>query len=167
MTQEKSEMKRLSSRSHAAVPQTRGQVLVEFAIVLPFLLLLAAAIIDFGFLFYDYVATHAGCREAALAMIQGYNDGSPIYLEADLKKIAKKAHGPFNPLTDDEITITSVDGSNDFGPPARTVRTVTIIHNHPWITPVMIPFSNSIQIKSLIKGYVVKGYRSAGGIIIN
>lgn len=161
-------MKRLFSRSHATTPKRRAQVLVEFAIVLPFLLLLAAAIIDFGFLFYDYVATHAACREAALAMIQGYTDGSPIYPEAELKKIAKRAHGPFNALTDAEITVTSVANSNDFGPPARTVRTVTINHTHPWITPVMIPFSGqTIQIKSLIKGYVVKGYRDAGGIITN
>ncbi len=43
----------------------RGQALVEFAIVLPILLLLVCGIIDFGWLFYNQLALNNSCREGA------------------------------------------------------------------------------------------------------
>lgn len=42
-----------------------GQALVEFALVLPLLLLLVCGIIDFGWLFYNQLSLQNACREGA------------------------------------------------------------------------------------------------------
>jgi uncharacterized protein (UPF0333 family) len=42
-----------------------GQAMVEFALVLPILLLLVAGIIDFGWLFYNHLSANNASREAA------------------------------------------------------------------------------------------------------
>ena len=46
--------------------RSRGESVVEFALVLPILLLLLAATIDFGRLFYLYVAVNNAAKEGAL-----------------------------------------------------------------------------------------------------
>jgi len=53
--------------------RSRGQSVVEFALVLPILLLLLAATIDFGRLFYLYVAVNNAAKEGAL-----YGARSPL-----------------------------------------------------------------------------------------
>lgn len=51
----------------------RGNSLVEFALVLPLLLLVFAGIVDFGFLFQRYeVITNAAREGARLAVLPGY-----------------------------------------------------------------------------------------------
>ena len=45
--------------------RTRGQSMVEFALILPVLLLLLAAAIDLGRLFYAYVAVENAAKEGA------------------------------------------------------------------------------------------------------
>jgi Flp pilus assembly protein TadG len=64
--------------THAPTPpgdrrRIRGQSVVEFALVLPILLLLLAATIDFGRLFYTYVAVDNAAKEGAL-----YGARSPL-----------------------------------------------------------------------------------------
>lgn len=52
----------------------RGAELVEFAFVLPFLLLLIAGIVDFALLFHSYeVSTNAAREGARLAVLPGYD----------------------------------------------------------------------------------------------
>lgn len=46
-------------------PRDRGGAAVEFALVLPILLLLVFGILDYGRLFYDSIALRQGAREAA------------------------------------------------------------------------------------------------------
>jgi Flp pilus assembly protein TadG len=53
--------------------RSRGQSVVEFALVLPILLLLLAATVDFGRLFYAYVAVENAAKEGAL-----YGARSPL-----------------------------------------------------------------------------------------
>ncbi len=51
----------------------RGSELIEFAIVFPLLLLIVAAIFDFGFLFQTYeVVTNAAREGARIAILPGY-----------------------------------------------------------------------------------------------
>lgn len=53
----------------------RGNALVEFALVLPLLLLVFAGIVDFGFLFQRYeVITNAAREGARLAVLPGYSN---------------------------------------------------------------------------------------------
>ena len=42
-----------------------GQAMVEFALILPILLLILCGIIDFGWLFYNQLALNNICREGA------------------------------------------------------------------------------------------------------
>ncbi len=153
-------MSRFSPVPHSR-PDTRGckraQTLVEFAIILPLLILLIAAIVDFGFFFYDHVATQSACREGARAMVQANSAGAPIYDLTQIRKIVKGSHGPVSPLLDAEITLQEWPGSLEFGSPARRVREIKVDHKHTWIMPIMIPFGETIQIKSKVKGYCVAG----------
>lgn len=56
------------------VRSERGAELVEFAFVLPLLLVVFAAIVDFGFLFQRYeVVTNAAREGARIATLPGYN----------------------------------------------------------------------------------------------
>jgi len=52
---------------------------VEFALLLPFLVLLICGIIDFGFMFYNWNLTNEASREAARypATNKTVNNGSP------------------------------------------------------------------------------------------
>ena len=43
----------------------KGQALVEFALVLPLLIMLVCGIIDFGWLFYNVLSLQNACREGA------------------------------------------------------------------------------------------------------
>ena len=56
-------------------PGEEGQALVEFALVLPLLVLLLVGIMQFGMLFYTYIdltsATRDGARKAAVARASG------------------------------------------------------------------------------------------------
>ncbi len=134
----------------------RGQTLTEFAIILPFLILLVAAIVDFGFLFFDHVATQAACREGGRGMIQAHSDSTPLYSDAQLIDIIKQAHGPFNQIKDGEITFSTLDNDPAFDG-TQTSRTIEIAHIHTWLLPVMIPFGETIVIRARIKGFLVPG----------
>lgn len=60
--------------------QRKGQSLVETAIVLPLVLLLLMAIIDFGFLFNNYIVISNASREAARKGSLGATDTEIIQL---------------------------------------------------------------------------------------
>lgn len=61
----------------------RGAELVEFALVLPLLLVTFAAIVDFGFLFQRYeVVTNAAREGARIGTLPGYGNGD---IEARVK----------------------------------------------------------------------------------
>lgn len=47
------------------IKSEEGQGLVEFALVLPILILLICGIIDFGWIFYNHLAMENACREGA------------------------------------------------------------------------------------------------------
>jgi len=52
----------------------KGQALVEFALVLPLLLLLLMVIFEFGNIFYSYLLITAASREGARMGVVGHND---------------------------------------------------------------------------------------------
>ena len=51
----------------------KGQAMVEMALVLPILLLLVGAIVDFGWLFYSQLALNNAAREGARYAVIHYN----------------------------------------------------------------------------------------------
>ena len=52
----------------------RGQSLVEFALVLPILLMLLCGIIDFGWVYYNQIALSNAAREGARYAVIHYDD---------------------------------------------------------------------------------------------
>ena len=64
----------MATRVRPFVPRGEGgNALVEFALVLPLLMLVFAGIVDFGFLFQRYeVITNAAREGARLAVLPGY-----------------------------------------------------------------------------------------------
>ncbi len=72
------EMRRLLKK------RSEGQALVEFAIVLPLLLLLVMGIIDFGLMMQQYLTLNHGAREGARLAAVG---GSASDVEARVKEI--------------------------------------------------------------------------------
>jgi Flp pilus assembly protein TadG len=66
-------------RRRASIRSERGAELVEFAVVLPLLLLIVMGIVDFGFMFQRYVVlTNAAMEGARVAVLPGYQDADVI-----------------------------------------------------------------------------------------
>ncbi|MBA3405083.1 MAG: pilus assembly protein [Gemmatimonadaceae bacterium] len=61
-----------SPSKDSATPSRRGQSLVEFALVLPMLLVLLLGVADFGRVFHAGIVTEASARNAAEAAAQEY-----------------------------------------------------------------------------------------------
>ena len=68
----------------------RGAALVEFALVLPLLLVVIAGIVDFGFLFQRYeVVTNAAREGARLASLPSYN-GQTALIRAHVRNYVQQ-----------------------------------------------------------------------------
>ena len=111
----------------------KGQSLVEFALVLPLLVLLLFGIIDFGRIFHAYLTLdHAG-REAARIASIGKND-------TDVRQAA----------VDDAVSIGLTEGRVDVSPTGtRTSGTkvsITITYPIDFLTPVIGEIVGSITL---------------------
>ncbi|MGZ8771085.1 MAG: TadE/TadG family type IV pilus assembly protein [Aeromicrobium sp.] len=69
-----------STRGTRRRPRSRGQSLVEFAVVLPVFLLILSGIIDFGFLLYSRMTVINAAREGAHVVIAATD--TPTVIEA-------------------------------------------------------------------------------------
>lgn len=118
------------------VRSERGAELIEFALVLPLLLLVVLGIVDFGFLFQRFeVVTNAAREGARLAVLPGYSSGSPTSdVETRVLDYVQTGGLPTtgsNPT----ITVTSVDIEYDPGPPAKTIegKRVVVVYTHDYL----------------------------------
>ena len=85
-----------------------GQSAVEFALVLPILLLIVCGILDFGWLFYNQLSVENACREGARvgcvnALDQIVTDKVEAILPKNLKSVVvdSKLTNPTSPLEGD------------------------------------------------------------------
>ncbi|MEA5050182.1 MAG: TadE/TadG family type IV pilus assembly protein [Oscillospiraceae bacterium] len=82
----------------------KGQAMVEFALVLPLLLLLLCGIIDFGWIFYNNIMVDNAAREAArYSAIHVYDDGA--FNSGDTAD-ARTAALASSPILPDTLTAT-------------------------------------------------------------
>ncbi|WP_419955714.1 TadE/TadG family type IV pilus assembly protein [Neobacillus niacini] len=108
-----------------------GQSLVEFALVLPLLVVLLFGIIDFGRIFHAYLTIdHAG-REAARAASIGKD-------ETNIKNVAV-TQGTSIGLTSGQVNVASGSSGAD--------ATITITYPINFLTPVIGDIVGSITLK--------------------
>lgn len=109
-----------------------GAAAVEFALVSTALILLLVGIIQFGFLFFQWVELTHAAREGARWSALEYPAGS-VSTPGTVRYKAAEA-SPGLGLTDADITVTPEDpGIGDVGDPA----TVTVTRAVPIFTPLM------------------------------
>ena len=103
----------------------KGQSLVEFAILLPFLLLLLMGILEFGIMLNSYLTIHNSAREGARL---GIVAGSNIEINQLINNISPNLD-PKNLI----VNITPSEGSRKSG---GTI-TVEVIYNYQVTVPII------------------------------
>lgn len=100
-------------------PQDPGATLIEFALVLPFLLLLALGAFEYGMLFRDSISVSTSAREAGrvAASSANYGDADCVIIEAAAGALKSVDRGDM-----DEIQIYRSDPSGSV--PAETSSTM-------------------------------------------
>lgn len=135
-------------RSHRALNEERGTSLVEFALVLPLLLLILFGVLDFGKAFnYWNDETHLAAEGARWAVVNS-NPGSGtlqqyIQQQADSAELRSGAQVcisfPTNPST---------GSSGQVGDPV----TVTVRSNYSWIPFLSSPGGGALSLPTTISG---------------
>ncbi|HWL25866.1 MAG TPA: TadE family protein [Ureibacillus sp.] len=104
----------------------KGATIVEFALILPLLILLVLGIIDFGRVFHAYLTIdHAGREAARVASIGKFSE---------VENTAVSQSG--NLITPSNVTVTYDDPNKIRG----SITTVTINYQINFLTPVIQPF---------------------------
>jgi Flp pilus assembly protein TadG len=108
-------LRRLQSR--------RGAELIEFALVLPFLLLIFGGIVDFGLLLHrQQVVTNAAREGARLAVLPGY-----ALEDVQARVQAFVQEGTNNPSAAPVTTLTPVSVPAGGGPPVQAAQVVVTL----------------------------------------
>jgi Flp pilus assembly protein TadG len=116
------------------VRSERGAELIEFALVLPMLLLVFAAIVDFGLLFQRYLTLSNAAREGArIAVLPGYTQAD---VQNRVTQYVREGTGD-NTLTPTAVLVpTSIDPPGVTPPFPAAQVTVTLTHNYIVLGPV-------------------------------
>ena len=97
--------------------KTRGQSIIEFALVLPITLLIVFGVIEFGYLLFVFSSVNTAARDAArYGIAVGEIDGDLRYYDCDGIIDAGQRIGRFAGILDTEFTI-----SYDSGPGSSTI----------------------------------------------
>jgi len=119
-------------RRHRIIKNEKGASAVEFALILPILIILVFGIVEFGIAFNNYITiTHAAREGARIAAVDLNNP--------DLKNIIIERAYPV-PITPDDITITP-EGTN-IGDPVEVEITYNISITIPLVGSWDIPLKN-------------------------
>lgn len=124
---------------------SRGQTLLEFALVVPVFLMLVFAVIDFGHLFYVQMSLENAVREAGRYATTGNHLADPKNPGKNLSRVnsiiqtVQQAATGLN-VPSNSITVSSVGGgAGSAGGPGDTV-TVTVNTGVKMMTPLIAPF---------------------------
>lgn len=117
-----------------------GAALVEFVIVLPFLLFLLMGIIEFGLLFYNQQVLTNASREGARAGISHLNESE---IKAVVVNYCQDRSITFDTMPDvipDDVDVSGVPGSypDDL--------TVTVTYDYTFLVPGLLGFGPSMEL---------------------
>jgi Flp pilus assembly protein TadG len=134
----------------SCINSQKGSNLLEAAAILPLLLLLTFAVIDFGSLFYVYLALENGVSQATRYAVTGQtmndpnNPGQKLPRDQSIK-IAMRQATPTITINDSEFAFYNVTkGISGTGGPNDVIK-VSVNHNHRLMTPFIGPFFSSGQ----------------------
>jgi hypothetical protein len=140
-------MTRLVSRAWRKVGDSKGTSLVEAAIITPLLLLLTFAIVDFGALFYVYLALENGVSLATRFAITGNtlsDPGGTALGRTDSIKLAMRRATPTLTIDDGDFTFEHIvpGGAGWVGGVGGPSDVEKVSVNYKWtiLTPVIRPF---------------------------
>ena len=126
----------MSSKRTGRATGEKGQSLVETALVLPIIILILTAIIDFGFVFNNYLIVSSASREGARSAVVGYND-------TEIRQIISSITSTLD-STKLTISISPSQASRDPGDEV----TITVEYKNSLMTPVISSIlPNPLEIK--------------------
>lgn len=111
----------------------KGQSLVEFAMVLPILVVLLFGIIQFGFIFAAYMTIRNATVIAARYAVLSVTNSPPT--KAQIQDVAKQAVTPMLKISN--VTAVNVDTNVTVGA-AAGATSVQIVYNLPLIIPFVV-----------------------------
>jgi Flp pilus assembly protein TadG len=118
------------TRLHSRWRSEDGAQLVEFALVLPLLLLVVLGIAEFGFIFQRYeVITNAAREGARIAVLPGYSDADVQARVAAYVTAGKVPTTGANPA----IAVTTVAIPTTPGGPVLSGKRVTVSYTHSYM----------------------------------
>jgi len=120
-------------RRHRIIKSEKGASAVEFALILPILIILVFGIVEFGIAFNNYITiTHAAREGARIAAVDLNN--------TDLKNIIIERAFPVQ-INEDDIVISTPEGTN-IGDPVEVEITYNISITIPLVGSWDIPLKN-------------------------
>jgi len=128
-----------------------GAALVEFAVVMPLLVLLLCGIIDFGWLFAQNLDVRHGAREgarlAAVNFPEGPSPNSGARSDANRDELVAEVCARMQTPTDADITISSTGAVGD----SATVTVTTLGHTLTGFLDFLLPptlnLNSTVQIR--------------------
>jgi len=120
-----------------SIKNQKGQSLVEFAIILPIILILLMGIVEFGMMLNSYLTIQNVAREGARFGIVG---GTDVEIRTLIRDIS-----PQLIPADLTVNITPAEGSRNSG----NTLTVSITYNYHMTVPIISAvFNNIIQLRT-------------------
>lgn len=124
----------------------RGAAAVEFAIVLPFLMLLLMGIIELGLLFYNQQVLTNASREGARSGIARFDENGDGFDENDIFNIVDKYwNGRLITFGTAPVVNKTADGEEG---PYGAILTVTVNCNYTFLVPELLGFNPTILLSA-------------------
>jgi Flp pilus assembly protein TadG len=155
-------------RAHAFAPRSRGQAVVEFALVLPVFLLLLLIAVDFGRLFFTYIQVNNAAREGAHYAAKSPTDNLGIAARVGLEANTQAQRGAQSPLTTTASCADNLDASVACSSAAAGVgrgNTIRVNVSQPFtfFTPLINGFFNNNLVLNASATATVLDYAAAPG----
>lgn len=131
--------------------RTRGQVLAEFCLILPLMIMLFAAIIDIGFYLLVNISLHTAVREGAQLAIY---DGA-FTVQQIKNRIKDSTYGAT--IADSEITVDL--NTQIVMPGGTTYRAfyISVTHDHQLLVPFILSQQKTVTLHSAMRSLIVTG----------
>lgn len=131
--------------------EDRGANLVEFALVMPFLLLLLLGIIEFAWLFSQNLDVRHGAREGArLAAVNypvGPVSGTPTRTSSQTDLLIAEVCNRMDVASEVSVSLTSSGAVGDSGQVVVSAPAQSLTHFLDWAIPDDLVLSSEVEIR--------------------